>query len=95
MQTSHKLSTLWGKPIACEVKRLVINVKTMDVPIARLKEDFKTEFARFYQEYQLENERNGRVVADQVKSEETLDLNYAMRVMGEICRRYQTRFDDN
>jgi hypothetical protein len=51
MQTSPKLSTLWGKPIACEVKRLVINVKTMDVPIARLKEDFKTEFARFYQEY--------------------------------------------
>lgn len=30
---------------------MVINVKTMDFPIARLKEDFKTEFARFYQEY--------------------------------------------
>ena len=62
----------------------------MDVPISRLKDDLKTEFSRFYKEQQLDRERKVGVVADKVNSEETLELPFASRVVGEICHRYQT-----
>lgn len=65
----------------------------MDVTLERLRQDYKTEFDKFYQEQQLENERNGRV--DQAKSEEGLNLNFALQSVSHICRRYQTRFDES
>ena len=45
-----------------------VNIKTMDVPISRLKDDLKTEFSRFYKEQQLDRERKVGVVADKVNS---------------------------
>ncbi len=69
----------------------------MDVSISRLKDDLKTEFARYYKEQLLDRERKVGVVADQVKIEETLELVFASRVVSEICHRYQIPggFDDH